>query len=377
MLNFSSLNFTLLLEAGNALAETETESLLNNEYTQELKQSAWHAWSTIFSTRFFYALVLIAIMFVLFKVVDLVVRPLRQRYSSPFLSFLAAAAKAVIGVVIVLRIMNLFTLLSGLTEQILMSSSLLVVVAGFVFQEGLTNIVHGFILSVSKPFQIGDRVTVTIDGNVLTGYVRTMGLRSTAIQNVENNAFVSVPNAKMDLGLIQNNYTDPGKSSSGFMDLSVTYESDLERAVSLVQECIARNPMVTAERIRTGETDPPFVLVRSFGDSGIDLRGIVKTRTVEENFSACSDIRRAIKAAVDADPDVEFAYPHMQIVETESRKTPDTGRKDAGRKDTGMKDTGGKDTGRKDTGRRHPEDENDRKRETELNEADHHPARSP
>ena len=62
------------------------------------------------------------------------------------------------------------------------------------------------------------------------------------------------------------------------------------------------------------------IVVRSFGDSGIDLRGIVKTRTVEENFSACSDIRRAIKAAVDADPDVEFAYPHMQIVETESRK---------------------------------------------------------
>jgi small-conductance mechanosensitive channel len=88
--------------------------------------------------------------------------------------------------------------------------------------------------------------------------------------------------------------------------------------------------MVTAERIRTGETDPPFVLVRSFGDSGIDLRGIVKTRTVEENFSACSDIRRAIKAAVDADPDVEFAYPHMQIVETESRKTPE-GRMPEGR----------------------------------------------
>ena len=335
MLNITTACSLFLLEAGNALADTETESLLHNEYTQELKHGASHAWSTIFSTRFFYAILLLVIMFALFKAVDMVVKPLRRRYSSPFLSFLAGAVKAVIGVVFVLRIMNLFTLLSGLTEQILMSSSLLVVVAGFVFQEGLTNIVHGFILSVSKPFQIGDRVTVTIDGNVLTGYVRSMGLRATAIQNVENNAFVSVPNAKMDLGLIQNNYTDPGKSSSGFMDLSVTYESDLERAVSLVQECIAQDPMVAAERIRTGETDPPFVLVRSFGDSGINLRGIVKTRTVEENFSACSMIRRSIKAAVDADPDVWFAYPHVQVVSqdagTEGAKAARTGRADTER----------------------------------------------
>ena len=159
MLNITTACSLFLLEAGNALADTETESLLNNEYTQELKQGASHAWSTIFSTRFFYAILLLVIMFALFKAVDMVVKPLRRRYSSPFLSFLAGAVKAVIGVVFVLRIMNLFTLLSGLTEQILMSSSLLVVVAGFVFQEGLTNIVHGFILSVSKPFQIGDRVT--------------------------------------------------------------------------------------------------------------------------------------------------------------------------------------------------------------------------
>ena len=53
MLNITTACSLFLLEAGNALADTETESLLHNEYTQELKQGASHAWSTIFSTRFF------------------------------------------------------------------------------------------------------------------------------------------------------------------------------------------------------------------------------------------------------------------------------------------------------------------------------------
>ena len=296
------------------LTMTEEGTLLNNEYTQEIKDGAEAAWSTVFSSKFFYAILLVVIMGVLFKVVDLVAKTIRKRNSNPMVAFLAGLLKGIIAIVILIRIINLFYVLKGITEQLLMSSSLVVVVLGFVFQEGLTNIVHGFILSVSKPFQIGDRVMVTIDGITLTGYIRTMGLRSTTIQNVENNAMVSVPNAKMDLGMIQNNYLEVADSSSAFLDLSVTYESDLEEALELVGRCIADNPYVSAESIRTQNLDPPMVLVRNFADSGIDIRGIVKTRTVEENFAACSQIRRAVKKAVDESPSVFFAYPHVHLV---------------------------------------------------------------
>ena len=276
--------------------------------------------SPIFSSKVYYALILLLLIPILFKVVDFVAALIRKRNSSPLVAFLAGVVKALIVIVILLQVMNLFQILNGLAERILMSSSLVVVVLGFVFQEGLTNIVHGFILSVSRPFEIGDRVMVMIDGSTLTGYVRTMGLRSTTIQNVENNALVIVPNSKLDLALIQNNYMDSEKSSSAFLDLSVTYESDLEQAVGLVRRCIAENPYVAEEMKRTAETNQPMVLVRDLGESGISLRGIVKTRTVEENFIACSEIRRAIKAAVDNSTDVRFAYPHVQVISGEEKK---------------------------------------------------------
>ena len=38
------------------------------------------------------------------------------------------------------------------------------------------------------------------------------------------------------------------------------------------------------------------------------------TKTVEENFAACSDIRRNLVHRFAAEPDVEFSYPHIQVV---------------------------------------------------------------
>jgi small-conductance mechanosensitive channel len=57
------------------------------------------------------------------------------------------------------------------------------------------------------------------------------------------------------------------------------------------------------------------VLVRGLEDSGIAVRATVMTNTVEENFAACSDLRRRMVWRFAQEPDVEFAYPHMQLVE--------------------------------------------------------------
>ncbi len=317
MLNSIWTRTSCLLSAGSAIKETEaeTETLLEEVYSDA--KSAHKVWDMIFSSRFFYALILLALLPILYKVVDLAMRPFHRHHSKVFFSFVNAVIKAVITIVIVIRILNLFDLLNGVGSQILMSSSLLVVVLGFVFQEGLTNIVHGFILSVSGPFEIGDRVTVATSQVTLTGYVRSMGLRSTTIQNIETNALVTIPNSQMDLGVIYNSSMDTDGFSSGFLDLRITYESDLDKTLALVARCIAQNPYVEEEAERQQSTDPPMVVVLALGESGIDIRGIVRTNTAEENYIACSQIREAVKKAVDEDPQISFAYPHIHVVSTD------------------------------------------------------------
>ena len=158
----------------------------------------------ILSNQYVEALLFTAVMLLLLKINGRVFRTLKKRRNNSAMAFLEGVIRALIIIAIVVRILNLWSGFSKFSNQILMSSSLLIVVLGFVFQEGLSNIVHGLILLVFKPFEIGDRVRVTVNGTELTGYVTTINLRSTVIRNLINSASLIVPNAAMDTAVIEN-----------------------------------------------------------------------------------------------------------------------------------------------------------------------------
>ena len=285
-----------------------------NENYEELKESTKTVLQMMTSSDLYYGIALFIIMIILLKVVDLIFVPFRK-WNHMLLNFLKAVLKAVILVSFGFRIMSLVPFLQDFTSQILMSSSLIIVVLGFVFQEGLTNIVHGFIISVFRPFKIGDRISVTVDGETITGYVQDITARHTVLQNVVNSACVIVPNAKMDMSVINNSYFDKDTLSTNFLDLEITYESNLDKTIMLLRSAVERHPLVAAARKAKQIDTPVTVMVRDLGKDGIALRAIVTTLTVEENFAACSDIRRQLVAYFAQDPELEFAYPHLQMVE--------------------------------------------------------------
>lgn len=277
-----------------------------NENYMDLKESVKGFLQAITSDNLYYGLFLLAALIIALKLVDLVFKPLKKK-GSLYVTFSQGCLKAFLIITIGMKICSLSETLSGFTSQILMSSSLIVVVLGFVFQEGLTNIIHGFILSIFKPFDIGDRVRVNIDGEVITGYVQSIDLRSTIIQNVMNSSHVIVPNSKMDMCVIDNSYFDAKSVSSNFLDFTITYGSDLEKAMAVASQEIMAHPYVNAVRVEKNITEPAAVLVRELGELGVCLRASVITRTVEENFAACSDIRRALVHRFQEEPDLEFA----------------------------------------------------------------------
>ena len=257
------------------------------------------------------AVILLLVMFLMVRVVNLLFKPLTKK-NSIHTNFIKSVIQALIVIFFLIQIGSLSETMAKFYSSILMSSSLLVVVLGFVFQEGLSNIVHGFILSIFKPFDIGDRVKVTIDGVTITGYVRSINMRNTVIQNVYNNSSVIVPNAKMDLSVIDNSYFDEKSVNSNFLDIQITYESDLDKACKLISLTIDNHPLV--EKARKKDAPPTDVLVYQLGDSGIGLRASVVTETIEENFIACSDIRKDLVHLFKLDKDLDMAYPHLTVV---------------------------------------------------------------
>ena len=284
-----------------------------NANYEELKETTKGFLQLVTSNNLYYALFLLIILIVLVNLTNLVFRPFRKR-GSMLAAFLSGCIKVFLVFTIFMRIFALVPILKDFTNQIFLSSSLIVVVLGFVFQEGLSNIVHGFILSVFRPFKIGDRVVVNVDGTTITGYVKEVTARHTVIQNVVNSASMVVPNAKMDMSVIGNSYYDHSVLSTAFLDVTITYDSNLEKAIEILRSTVASHPGVIRACTEKKVTDPVSVMVRELGESGIALRATVLTLTVEENFAVCSDVRRKLVELFADDPEIRFAYPHMQVV---------------------------------------------------------------
>jgi small-conductance mechanosensitive channel len=82
---------------------------------------------------------------------------------------------------------------------------------------------------------------------------------------------------------------------------------------------VAAHPYVRKAREEHHIKTPVSVMVRNLEDSGIAVRATVMTNTVEENFAACSDLRRRLIWRFGQEADVDFAYPHVQLVNNSTR----------------------------------------------------------
>ena len=271
--------------------------------------------------RLLVALIYIVFCWILLQIIDLIYkRAQKVRPKTIQSTFTKGILQAFIVILTFLRVVSLSTELESLTSTLLMSSSLLVVVLGFIFQEGLSNIVHGMILAVFKPFNIGDRVEITTSSGVITGYVKELTLRHTTIRGLTDQADTIVSNALIDNSTIRN--LTAGKDNIRYpLTVSLPYPDAmdtamLEKAKAILSEETLNNPRTVDPR--TSPEEPVFINVK-LAESSVDLTIFVYTRTAEDNYYALSEIQEALLGHF-AREGLTFAYPHVEV-SGEIRKT--------------------------------------------------------
>ncbi|MFO0480695.1 MAG: mechanosensitive ion channel family protein [bacterium] len=167
----------------------------------------------------------------------------------------AKAAKAlliVIGVLVALSVVGIdITLLS-------VFGGALGVGLGFGLQKIASNYVSGFIILADRSVSIGN--TVVIDNR--EGVVTRMTGRYVVVRSLDGNEAI-IPNETIITSTVINqSYSDPKVRIA--VPIQIAYESDLEAVIELIRRVAARNPRVL-------EDPAPTVLVRLFGESGIEL----------------------------------------------------------------------------------------------------------
>ena len=67
----------------------------------------------------------------------------------------------------------------------------------------MNNYISGFLLSIHKPFQIGDRILICLIGQKIMGTVERITFRHTVIRT-DSGSTVTVPNSVMNSTSIEN-----------------------------------------------------------------------------------------------------------------------------------------------------------------------------
>jgi small-conductance mechanosensitive channel len=176
---------------------------------------------------------------------------------------------------------------------------------GFAAKDTLSNIIAGILLIIDRPFEVGDRIEVwSAPSNSATwGDVIDVGFRATKIQTTDNIVIVIPNNEIMKRDII--NYTTISKEIRVRIPIGIAYDADVKKAKEIVQKICFEMDWVMKEK-------PPKVVVKSFGDSAVNLEARVWIREPKRRIDTISHITDRVKE-VFQEEGIEIPFPKRDI----------------------------------------------------------------
>jgi small-conductance mechanosensitive channel len=208
------------------------------------------------------------------------------------LKFIKNILSAILWIVGIAFALGSFSQFQDIAMAFFAGSGIAALTIGLAAQESLSNALNGLFISIFKPFEVGDRVRL-VNADI-TGNIEDITLRHTVIRTFMNSRII-IPNSLMNKELIENsNFCNP--QASAFIDVIITYDSDIARACEIIAEVIGNHPQFVDTRLpEEMETAPKVpVFLRSLGLYGAELRASMWTASILNNFAACSSVRKII-----------------------------------------------------------------------------------
>ena len=226
--------------------------------------------------------VFIAAELVLTQMISLIFRMISRRNKGVHLRYAKSAINVTIIVVGVYSLAQQFDITKDISKVLLQSGSLIVAIATFAAQQALGNIISGFSLSMSKPYEVEDKIKVVQGGGIIAeGIVQDITIRHTIIRQFNGESCI-VPNSVMDASVITNtNYTE---NIGNFMEIEIGYSADIDRAMDIMQKICINHEL-------TLNTESNKVFIKGYTQNGMILKTTVWTGNLDDSFRACSDIR--------------------------------------------------------------------------------------
>jgi small-conductance mechanosensitive channel len=270
-------------------------------------------WAAFPGVEFVAALLVLAVGVYLSRyVVRLLGRPIARRFQRESLAQT------------VLRLVRLTTVAASLLValrvanvpfgDLVLSAAVFSAVLGIVLAPIVGSTINGLFVLADQPYEIGDMVELE-DGT--RGFVDDMTIRYTKIFTLDN-TFLVVPNSVIREQRVVN-YSAEDERTRLRLSVEVTYESDLERARTIMERAAAAVDVVIegGPDIRVGSaryTARPTTYVDQYAADGVKLTLRYWTTKPYKLLKLRSAVLENVRTALEEAPDVEVAYPHRHLV---------------------------------------------------------------
>lgn len=197
------------------------------------------------------------------------------------------------------------------------SAALITAALGWALQRPITGIAGWVMVIFSKPFRIGDRISIgAVRGDVMNitlthVYIGEIG--GTTGSDDRSGRIVMVPNSKLfEVDII--NYTLMDEFVTDEVSTRVTFDSNLEKAKEFWYQA-------TMDIIKKYDVDEKPNIYTYFSEHGIQLT--VRYRIPAEHRERVkSDITNIVYDNVSKENDVRFAFPHTEVILNKSDAKP-------------------------------------------------------
>jgi small-conductance mechanosensitive channel len=194
-------------------------------------------------------------------------------------------------------------------------AGLITIALGWSLQKPISGVVAWLILVTRRPFHIGDRVIISNIkgdiGNITLTHIFLNEVGGTIDGEESSGRWVMIPNSIIFEEEVIN-YTHKDEYILDEVVTAITYESNLEKAEVLIKKSVSKIMKPAWEKYPKRIAKEPHTRLM-FKDSGIDVKVRYYTIATRRNAYA-TEIMREIWRQIRKNDDIEFAYPHAEVL---------------------------------------------------------------
>ena len=190
-------------------------------------------------------------------------------------------------------------------SSLFQGTAVLAAIAGFAAKPILSDMFCGFMLSTTKPFNIGDRIELD-DGTA--GIVKDITIRHVVLQGIDTLKIV-IPNSEINSRRITN-LSHMTRTRSIHFRFQVGLDTNADEAKRIIREAVQESPHSVP---REGEDYSPVYFL-NFTDNGLLMATTVYYEPTSPTEAVKDDINSRVKRALEAN-NIEIPYNYVTVVE--------------------------------------------------------------